>query len=71
MLGLAIGVLAIIVLGALFRSALAVAAAYALTTLVALPGILDVLAWVAAGGYVVLNVVGAFVAIAALLNASR
>lgn len=71
MLAIGFGVLVLVIFGAAIRSALAIAAAYALTTLLALPSLVDVLAWLAAGGYVVLNIAGAVVAIAALLNAGK
>lgn len=69
MLALGIGVTALVVLGALVRSAIILGAAYALTTLVALPGAVDVLTWLVAGGFVVMQFIGVFIGLVALANA--
>lgn len=69
MLALGIGVILLIVFAAILRAGIALGAAYALTTLVALPSLVSTLAWIAAGGFAALQFVGAGVAILALLNA--
>lgn len=69
MVALGLGVIALILLSALFRGILAVAAAIVLTSNVALPGGVDVLVWIAAIGYTALCGIGAFVKLAALLKA--
>lgn len=69
MLALGIGVLVLIVLSALVRGGIAIIAAVLLTGQLALPGLVDVLVWLAAGGYAALCAVGAFVKLAALANA--
>lgn len=68
MLAVGIGVFALIVLSALVRSGIAVAAAVLLTSEVALPGAVDALIWIVAGGYVALCVLGAFINLAVLLK---
>lgn len=69
MLALGIGIIAFMLFAAVFRSAIALGGAYALTTYVALPGAVDVFAWIAAGGFVLLQVVGVFVGLAAGIKA--
>lgn len=69
MLAVGLGVIALIIIGALVRSAIALGAAYALTTLVALPSAVDVIAWVVAGGFVAIQAIGAFIGLAALVTA--
>lgn len=69
-MALGLGVLLLIVLGALLRAGLALGAAYALTTYVTLPSAVGTLAWVAAGAFALLQLVGAGVGLAALLTAS-
>lgn len=69
MLALGLGVIAFVIFGALFRAALALGAAYALTTLTALPGVVDVLVWFGAGGFALIQLIGAFVTIAIMVKA--
>lgn len=69
MLALGLGVIALVVLSGLFRGGLAVAAAAVLTGNVALPSGVDVLVWLAAGGYATLCAIGTVVKLLALANA--
>lgn len=69
MLALGIATILLVVFGVLMRAGIALGGAYALTTLVSLPGVLPTLVWAAAGGYALLSVLGGFVAIAALASA--
>lgn len=71
MLAVGIGVILSVLLKALIRIALLCGGAYALTTYVKLPGLVDVLIWIAALGYSALTVVGVFTILAALAAAGR
>lgn len=66
MLALGFGVILQTLLKAVLVVGIALGAAYALTTYVALPGFVDVLIWIAAGGYSLLTITGAIIALAAL-----
>lgn len=68
MLALGIGVLLSVIIKATLYIGLVLGGAYALTTYVKLPGFVDVLVWIGAGGYTLLCVIGLFVTLAALLN---
>lgn len=69
MLAAGIGVVLSVLIKALLRIALLLGGAYALTTYVKLPSFVDVLIWIAAGGYALLIVVGIFTVSAALVAA--
>jgi hypothetical protein len=69
MLALGIGVILTLLLKAAVRITLLLGGAYALTTYVDLPGLVDVLVWIAAGGYALVTVFGAFAFLAALVQA--
>lgn len=71
MVVLGFATLGFVILAAVVRSSIAIAAAYALTTLATLPGLVDTLAWLVAGGYTLLNVVGVLVTTLALRNAGE
>ena len=71
MLAAGIGVITSVLLKALIRITLLCGGAYALTTYVKLPGLVDVLIWIAAVGYSALIVVGIFTVLAALTAAGR
>lgn len=69
MLAVGIGAILAVLIKALVRIALLLGGAYALTTYVKLPGLVDVLIWIGAGGYSLLIVVGIFTVLAALVAA--
>jgi hypothetical protein len=69
MLALGIGVILTVLLKAAVRITLLFGGAYALTTYVNLPGLVDVLVWIAAGGYALLTAFGAFTVLAAFAAA--
>lgn len=69
MLAAGIGVILAAVIKALLVITLVLGGAYALTTYVELPGFVDTLIWIAAGGYALLTVVGTFAVLAALAAA--
>lgn len=69
MLALGIGVILTVLLKALVRITLLLGGAYALTTYVSLPGLVDVLVWIAAGGYALGTAVGSLAFLAALVQA--
>ena len=71
MLAAGVGVLLIVIVRLLLVIGVALGGAYALTTYVELPGIVDTLVWVGAGGYVLLSLLGAFTALAAFTAAGR
>lgn len=67
----AAGIGVLLVVRAMLVSGLVLGGAYALTTYVSLPGFVDALIWVAAGGYALLTVLGVFTALAALVAAGK
>ena len=69
MFAVGIGVILAVLIKAIVMIALLLGGAYALTTYVKLPGLVDTLLWIAAGGYSLLIVVGVFMVIAALVTA--
>lgn len=69
MLAAGIGIILTILVRALVRIALLLGGAYALTTYVELPGLVDVLVWLGAGGYAVVTALGAYTVFAALVAA--
>lgn len=71
MLAAGIGVISAVLVKALLRIALLLGGAYALTTYVDLPGLVDVLVWIAAGGYSLLICIGIFTVAAALWATER
>lgn len=71
MLAAGIGVITSVFLKALIRIALLCGGAYALTTYVKLPGLVDVLIWIGAVGYSLLIVIGIYTILAAFAAAGR
>jgi len=71
MLALGIGVILSVIIKALLVIALVLGGAYALTTYVELPGLVDTLIWIGAGGYALLCVIGVFTVISALATAGN
>jgi hypothetical protein len=71
MLALGIGVILSVIVKAVLVIALVLGGAYALTTYVKLPGFVDTLIWIGAGGYAFLCVIGVVVAIGALIAAGN
>lgn len=71
MLAVGIGVILSVIIKALLIIGLVLGGAYALTTHVELPGIVDALIWIGAGGYALLCVIGVFTVIGVLSNAAR
>lgn len=71
MLAVGVGVILSVFIKALLYIALVLGGAYALTTYVELPGFVDVLVWIGAGGYALLCVVTAFIVLAAFATAGR
>lgn len=71
MLAAGIGAISAVLVKALLRIALLLGGAYALTTYVDLPGFVDVLVWIAAGGYSLLICIGIITVAAALTAASK
>jgi hypothetical protein len=69
MLAAGIGVILTILVKALVRIALLLGGAYALTTYVELPGLVDVLVWIGASGYAAVTALGAYTFLAALAAA--
>lgn len=69
MLAAGIGAISAVLVKALLRITLLLGGAYALTTYVDLPGLVDVLVWIGAGGYALLTVFGVFTVLAALVEA--
>jgi hypothetical protein len=69
MLAAGIGIILTILVKALVRIALLLGGAYALTTYVELPGLVDGLVWLGAGGYAVVTALGAYTVLAALVAA--
>lgn len=69
MLAVGIGVILSVLIKSAVRIALLLGGAYALTTYVKLPGLVDVLIWLGAGGYSLLIVVGVFTILAAFVQA--
>lgn len=67
---LALGILSVVTKAMLYI-ALVAGGAYALTTYGALPGLVDALIWLAAGGYAVFCVIVSFTVLAALTSASQ
>jgi len=71
MFAVGIGVILSVIIKALLVIALVLGGAYALTTYVELPGLVDTLIWIGAGGYALLCVIGVFTVIGALAEAGR
>lgn len=71
MLAAGIGVILSVIVKALLVIGLVLGGAYALTTYVSLPGFVDALIWIGAGGYALLCVIGVFTVIAALAAAGK
>lgn len=71
MLAAGIGLILLIFFKALIRIALLLGGAYALTTYVDLPSLVDVLIWIGAGGYALLTVIGVYTVIAALFAGTK
>jgi hypothetical protein len=69
MLAVGIGVILSVIVKSLLVIGLVLGGAYALTTYVSLPGFVDVLIWIGAGGYALLCVVGVVTVLAALVSA--
>lgn len=69
MLAIGIGVITAAVFKAVLKVALLLGGAFALTAYVSLPTFVDVLIWLAAGGYSVLILIGTFTILAALAAA--
>lgn len=64
-----VGIILSVVVKALLYIVLALGGAYALTTYVSLPGLVDVLIWLVAGGYTLLCVIGVYTVLAGLAQA--
>lgn len=71
MLAAGIGAILAVLIKAVVRIALLLGGAYALTTYVDLPTLVDVLVWIGAGGYSLLILVGIFTVGAAFWAASK
>lgn len=71
MLAAGIGMILMILVKALVRITLLLGGAYALTTYVDLPGLVDVLIWIGAGGYSFMSALGAYTVLAALLSRAK
>lgn len=71
MLAAGIGVILSVIVKALLVIGLVLGGAYALTTYVELPGFVDALIWIGAGGYALLCIIGVFTVLAALTAAGR
>ena len=71
MLAVGIGVILSVIIKALLVIGLVLGGAYALTTYVELPGIVDTLIWIGAGGYALLCVLGVVTVLAALVSAGN
>lgn len=71
MLAVGIGVILSVIIKAVLIIALTLGGAYALTTYVELPSLVDALIWIGAGGYALLCVVGVFTVIGALASAGK
>lgn len=69
MLALSIGAVLSVILRALFVIGMVLGSAYALTTYVKLPGFVDTLIWIGAGGYALLWGISLFMLLAALVVA--
>lgn len=70
MVAFGVGVILSIIWRALLRIVIVVGGAYALTGYVSLPGAVDILIWIVAGGYAILCVIGVFTLIAGLAAAA-
>lgn len=69
MFALGIGVICTVLLKAAVRIALLLGGAYALTTYVDLPGLVDALVWIGAGGYSLVTAAGVFTILSAFAAA--
>lgn len=71
MLAVGIGAFLAVIVKALIRIVLLLGGAYALTSYVDLPTLVDVLIWIGAGGYALLHAIGVYIMLAALWAASK
>lgn len=71
MLAAGIGVILSVIIKAALGITVALGGAYALTTYVELPGLVDTLVWIGAGGYALLSVIGVFTVLAAIVAAGK